>query len=79
MTVLSTANKTLTGPVQEETVRGGFQTVTNAGGIECDHSGGYNSVTVWGYKTSIHIRNPKLVTRNHLLLTIMVTECYATQ
>jgi hypothetical protein len=25
------------------------------------------------------IRNPKLVTRNHLLLTIMVTECHATQ
>ncbi len=26
-----------------------------------------------------YIRNPKLVTRNHLLLTIMVTEWFSTQ
>jgi hypothetical protein len=36
-------------------------------------------LTLMGTEAVECIRNPKLVTRNHLLLTIMVTECYATQ
>ena len=56
------ANKNLAGPAKEEAVGEEFQTVTNAGDIYCEHSGGYKSVlVVWGYKTSTFKSGGKVI------------------